>query len=141
MDIVPTEGAILGFTSRWARVAMDAPARYALPSGTSIRLVAAPVFLLMKLEAFASRGEGDFAASHDLEDVVAVVDGRASLLAEVAASPATVRAAVRDEIARLLAERAFTDALPGHLPGDSGSQARLGRVRATLDQLAQPQAT
>lgn len=49
----------------------------------TIKLIRAPYFLATKLEAFAGRGEGDFQASHDLEDLVTVLDGRAGLLEEV----------------------------------------------------------
>jgi len=47
-----------------------------LLSGRIISLIAAPVFIATKLEAFHDRGGGDFLASHDLEDIVTVVDGR-----------------------------------------------------------------
>lgn len=47
-----------------------------LPSGTSIRLISAPVLIATKLEAFADRGHGDFLAGHDLEDITTIADGR-----------------------------------------------------------------
>jgi len=45
-------------------------------------------FLATKLEAFDGRGGGDFLASHDIEDVVSVIDGRPTLPAEVAEADA-----------------------------------------------------
>ena len=50
-------------------------------------MVTAPVFLATKLEAFRGRGQGDFLFSHDLEDLMAVVDGRAALVEECRLSP------------------------------------------------------
>ncbi len=41
-----------------------------------IRIVTAPYFLATKLDAFRGRGKGDYFGSNDLEDIVAVVDGR-----------------------------------------------------------------
>jgi hypothetical protein len=41
-----------------------------------IRLVTALYFAATKLEAFHGCGKGDFRVSHDLEDIVTVVDGR-----------------------------------------------------------------
>jgi hypothetical protein len=47
-----------------------------------------------KLEAFRGRSGGDVFASHDLEDIVAVVDGRPEIVEEIAAAAADVRAYV-----------------------------------------------
>lgn len=46
-----------------------------LPSGKHIRMVSAPYFLITKLEAFDGRGGGDYLLSHDIEDIIAVLDG------------------------------------------------------------------
>ena len=48
-------------------------------------VVSAPCFIATPLEALADRGKGDYRASHYLEDIVAVVDGRKSLCDELAA--------------------------------------------------------
>jgi hypothetical protein len=74
--------------------------------------------------------------AHDLEDFIAVVDGRRELLAELAQAPADVDAFVAGGIRDLLLDRAFVEALPGHLPGDSGSQARLPIVERRLREIA-----
>ncbi len=58
-----------------------------LPSGQPIKMITAPYFLGTKMEAFRGRGQMDFMASHDLEDFVAVVDGRSTMLKEIADSP------------------------------------------------------
>lgn len=73
---------------------------------------------------------------HDLEDVIAVVDGRSELQAELAATPVQVRRYVGGELRRLLDMPTFLEALPGHLPGDAASQVRLALVRERLEALA-----
>jgi hypothetical protein len=78
----------------------------------------------MKAEAFASRGKEDFVASHDVEDVIAVVDGRLSLALEVETSPTAVRRFLAERFGSWLEDPRFLDAVPGHLPGDAASQAR-----------------
>ena len=90
----------------------------------------------MKLEAFAGRGGGDLVASHDLEDVITVVYGHGSLADEVAAASTDLRDYLRDRIGTLLDDDAFLDALPGHLAGDAGSQARRPLGLARLHRLA-----
>lgn len=109
-----------------------------LPSGRLICLITAPVFIATKLEAFRGRGGGDFLVSHDLEDIVTVIDGRPALIDEVGAAPADLRTYLQEEFRRLTASEDFLDALAGHLPGDAASQARLPglirRVRALAQQ-------
>ncbi len=51
-------------------------------AGVLITDPAMPEIRPTKLEAFRGRGQGNFLFSHDLEDLMAVVDGRASLLDE-----------------------------------------------------------
>jgi hypothetical protein len=80
LDLMPTQGEILGFSNRWYPLALDTAQPQELPSGRSVRIVTAPVFLATKLEAFRGRGQGDFLFSHDLEDLMAVVDGRLRVL-------------------------------------------------------------
>jgi hypothetical protein len=58
--------------------------------------------LAMKLKAFKGRGNGDFLARRDFDDIVTLVDGRSALLEEVAAADADVRAYSAEEMRRLL---------------------------------------
>jgi hypothetical protein len=79
----------------------------------------------------------DITGSHDLEDIVAVIDGREEIAREVAASPADVRTYVASELRHLLGVQAFVDALSGFLRPDSASQSRrpalLRRLRALAE--------
>jgi len=100
LDVMPTVKEILGFANRWYPLAIDTAQSVTLPSGLQIKLIAAPVFIATKLEAFNDRGrdaagELDYLGSHDMEDIVAVTDRRPELLAECAAMPAGMRAFTR----------------------------------------------
>ncbi|MSP62425.1 MAG: hypothetical protein EXR72_19255 [Myxococcales bacterium] len=95
VDIMPTRAAILGFANRWYVPALRHATERTLAGGSAIRLVTAPYFIATKLDAFRGRGEGDFAASHDLEDGVTVVDGRAELLEELEQSSRRAHAGPR----------------------------------------------
>lgn len=125
VDVMPTLKDILGFFNRWYPLALADATKTALPSGTMIRLVSAPVFLATKLEAFADRGKGDYLFSHDLGDLISVIDGRDELIDECRNCGADLKQYLREWMGRLLSSPAFLDALPGHLPGDDASQARL----------------
>ena len=80
LDVMPLDEKILGFSDRWYRAAMEAATAHQLSRGLEIRIVTAPYFLATKIEAFRGRGRGDFLASHDLEDLIFVIDGRAAML-------------------------------------------------------------
>jgi hypothetical protein len=132
VDVMPALERVLGFTNRWYRQAKKQSEERELPGGVRIRAVTAPLFVATKIEAFRSRGRGDFVASHDLEDIVAVVDGRPVLADEVKSAPVQLRRFLASTVGRWLKEPALLAAVPGHLPGDLASQAR---VPIVLDRL------
>jgi hypothetical protein len=133
---MPLDEKILGFSNRWYRPAMDGAIPHRLRRDLEIRVVTAPYFLATKLEAFRGRGKGDFFASHDLEDVIFVIDGRSSIVEEVRAEKPPLREYFRREIGGLLASPGFIDAVPGYLLPDAASQARMGIVMERLSHLA-----
>jgi len=135
VDVMPTDGSILGFSNRWYSDAMHTAERIKLPGGVEIRIVTAPFFLATKLEAFYGRGKGDFMASHDLEDMIAMLDGKTDIVQEVS-EYVELRAYLSREFAKLLENDEFQDALPGHLPADAASQARIGMILDRMQEIS-----
>jgi hypothetical protein len=125
VDVMPVEGSFMGFRGAWFRAVRDRPWTVELRPGISVQVVRAPELLATKAEAFDDRGHSDFVASKDIEDFLSIVNGRAELLDEVRDAPADVRAFVCDKIAAWLRDEDFMDAIPGQLPGDDASQARI----------------
>lgn len=125
LDVMPTHPEILGFGNEWYQPAFNEAEWRALPSGKKIRLVSAPYFLATKLAAFEGRGQGDYMMSHDMEDIVAVLDGRPEIVEEVRICDQKLRDHIRVRLAALVKDDRFLEALPGHMPGDAGSQARV----------------
>jgi predicted nucleotidyltransferase len=134
VDVMPTSGAVLGFRNQWYAAAI-ANAIEVDVLGERFRIVDAPHFCATKLDAYADRGGGDL-YHHDLEDVIAIVDGRVELQSELARAAHGVRSYVERALRDLLKNPAFLEALPGHLPGDTASQARLPLVLERLRALA-----
>ena len=58
-------------------------------------------------------------------------------MSECQAADSTLRQYLRERISALLASRKFIEALPGHLPADVGSQARLPDLMQKLRALAE----
>jgi len=136
VDVMPTLESVLGFSNRWYPLALATAQPLALPSGRTIRMISAPAFLATKLEAFDGRGQGDFLFSHDLGDLLAVVDGRDTLLDECRDSAPKLQAYLGERFGGLLAKPAFVEALAGHLPCDAASQERLPDFEAKLRRIA-----
>lgn len=123
---------------KWYQPAIDAAVTIDLPSGAQIRMVTAPYFLATKLAAFDGRGAGDYVLSHDMEDIVSVLDGRPEIVDEVSHSDEILRAHLATRFTVLLRDAKFTDALPGHLPGDVASQARVPLVLDRIAAISKP---
>lgn len=136
VDVMPTLEDILGFANRWYPLCVQTAQMTRLPCGVDIRVIQAPVFIGTKLEAFHGRGGGDYLFSHDLGDLLSVLDGRASLLHECRQMPHELQTYLTQQFAQLLANRRFRDALPGHLPGDAVSQSRLADLEAKIQELS-----
>jgi hypothetical protein len=114
-DLMPIDPAILGFSNRWYPEAARTAIRERLNDRVEIRPIAAPAFIATKLEAFVSRGRGDFLSSHDLEDVLPVVDGRPSVVDELRTASYELRQFVCEAVGALISEPRFEDYLPGLL--------------------------
>lgn len=125
LDVMATHPDILGFGNEWYQRAYDAAEWAVLPSGNRLRLVSAPYFLVTKIAAFKGRGQGDYMMSHDMEDIVAVLDGRQEIVEEVRKCEPGLRDLLQEYLSGLLNDDRFIEALPGHIPGDAGSQARV----------------
>jgi hypothetical protein len=135
LDVMPTEQKVLGFTNRWYREAMDSSQEVELDRGLRIRTVTAPYFIATKLEAFRGRGRGDFGASHDLEDILTVIDGREEIIQEISAAK-KVQSYIADELRNILKAPAFLDSLPGHLLPDATSQGRAPLLLKRIKEIA-----
>jgi predicted nucleotidyltransferase len=134
LDLMPTDPYILGFSNRWYSPALK-HARAIRLGDRDIRVATAPYFLATKLEAFRGRGNNDYQMSHDVDDVVTILDGRPEVVEEVSKSAADLRHYLSEEFRSLLVNRAFHDALPGHLLPDAASQQRITIVRSRIQQI------
>ena len=137
LDVMPLDEKTLGFTNTWYRPAVDAAKQHEILPGVLIRVVTPPYFCATKLEAFAGRGKDDFLASHDMEDLITVIDGRVEITDEIRRAPDDVQYYVASKISELLQNRKFLDALPGYLLPDSASQGRMKILVDRLTQIAQ----
>lgn len=124
LDVMPSEADILGFTNIWYASALRHPMRIQLEKDLAINVIKPAYFLANKSIAFRSRGKSNYFGSHDFEDMIAVVDGRASIVNDIVDSPGDVRAFLVTECRLLMADRDLAEGVRANLAPDFASQSR-----------------
>lgn len=135
VDIMPARDPTGTMSNRWFEYALQTASLKTLHH-VSVPVISAPCFMATKLAAFNDRGMGDFYGSHDLEDLVTVVDGRESLISELTNEDQALRQYVSRHLQHLLNQSGFIDALPGYLESDDTSQQRLPLLLKKLRTIA-----
>lgn len=120
VDFMPDDPDILGFSNRWYKRGIQTSVTYALPSGRQIKHLTAPLFLATKLEAYLGRGKDDPIGSHDLEDIINVIDGRPDLLSEIGEADDDVRDYISAQLEALMRHQDFDSFLYGNVRGPQG---------------------
>lgn len=98
-------------------------------------MITAPYFLATKMEAFLTRGNSDYYGSHDLEDMIAVIDGRPEILDEIYNENDDLKKYLAEKFGFLNQDSAFMEAIPCHLPPDQASQDRASIITKRLRQI------
>ena len=135
VDLMPVDDPTGEWHVKWFNLALMT----AIPriiKDLTVHVVTAHCLIATKLEAFIDRGQGDFMGSHDMEDIITVVDGRAALADEIRTAPTELRQYVAGKIQSYLRTPAFIDSLPGHLAYDAMGQQRLTLLRQRLETIA-----
>jgi hypothetical protein len=128
LDAMPADPAILGFENRWQAAAIPHAVERELPSEAKLRATPPPYLLATKLAAFRGRGREDFLGSRDFADIIALVDGREEIVAEIENADQDVCHYLATELARLRSHPRFLDGVFAALRPDPASQARADAV-------------
>lgn len=136
VGIMPTDEGILGFSNKWYSQAIEDSNEVEIEANLKIRMVTAPYFLATKIEAFYGRGKKDFLASHDMEDIITLIDGREEIIKEINSSPSDLSAYLSAQFQNFLSNELFIESLSGHLLPDKASQARLPILLERIEKIA-----
>jgi hypothetical protein len=121
VDLMGTTDSHFGATNPWYLEGFLTKQEIDLPkSGLRISLLSAPIFILTKWVAYQGRGKGSMTSSHDIEDILNVLDGRLGFIQEAEKASPRVRAALAQVANHLFAS---------HLP--YGSMMGLGTASAS----------
>jgi len=136
LDLVPA-GEHLGRSGNpWDVMAIETAVEATIAGGVTLRHVSASAFLAQKWAAHHDRGRADPLGSRDLEDILALLASRPTILKEVAAAPAALRAYVAEQAKDFLADVNADDLLAAHLNNAQDPGATIAAVRAMLKQLS-----
>lgn len=124
VDLMPDHDEVLGFSNHWYPMALQTAEPVSLGGDLTIRVVTPPLFVATKLEAYKGRGEGDPLSSHDIEDILNLVDGRPELLDEVGAADSALQAYIAAELGELLRNDDFGYAVQSQA-GDADRESLL----------------
>lgn len=135
LDVLPLDPGILGFSSEWFQEAWEHPEQITLED--RIIDTISPIYLIAsKLAAFTNRGKQDFWMSHDLEDLITVIDGRENIVEEIRRSNADVREYISGTLRGYRDDTEFMQTLPAYLDADPASQERLPGLREKINDIA-----
>lgn len=136
VDILPKDSAALGMNSKWFHEVLACSKDVDLGEGCVARVITPALFLATKLEAFKDRGKGDYLMSRDLGDIVTLIDGRATIVEDVAGALAAVRSCISKIFLELLKDPYFHEALPENLPRMEGTSKRVALVTKRFEAIA-----
>lgn len=114
LDIMPTNENILGFGNRWYKKAISSSVTHNLTNEVDIKILTGPYFLATKLEAFKTRGNSDYYASHDFEDIMSILDGRLEIVSEIHNAENELQEHLINSFVEIDKSLAFKGAIQGH---------------------------
>jgi len=135
VDVMTATFDAPGVSDQWYEEAFLTAENTTLDDGAVIRTIRAPLFIATKLDAWRERGQSDY-YSHDLEDIIAVIDGRDVLLEEISNSSHDVRRFLAEAFAGLLADQDFRSVIPGHIGSGSVAAQRAEGVLRILEEIS-----
>ncbi len=83
--------------------------------GTNIRILSLPFYLATKFSAFQDRGSEDPFISHDLEDIVYIINNRTDFVDVLRSGPPDVLSYLKNQFKNLLESATLREAIEGNL--------------------------
>jgi predicted nucleotidyltransferase len=121
VDVMPTEGNVLGFNNQWYPGGVDNKISKTLPNGTEIFVFPPEYYLAAKFEAHSDRGGNDLRQSHDFEDIIYVLDNCTDILEVIRNADEDVKSYLKVECERMLENDGLSEGIDCALPLGSDS--------------------
>ena len=130
VDAIPINGEVLGFHNQWYEDAVKHSISYTLDDTLTIKILTLSYFLATKLEAFNNRGNRDFGASQDMEDIIYVMENKTAIeLVLFEQSNDKLKHYFKEQAIALLANENFRNYLPGLLDNPDAESEVLSVIK------------
>ncbi|MFT0714036.1 nucleotidyl transferase AbiEii/AbiGii toxin family protein [Flagellimonas lutimaris] len=113
VDIMAAEDGPLGPANRWYKIGFE-NLWTAKAKDQKIKILSAPCYLATKFEAFNDRGT-DYRTSHDIEDIITVLDNRINIVDEIKLDNDTIRAFIIQELKTIIGKGILQEILMSHI--------------------------
>ena len=134
VDVMSQHDSSFGPSNKWYQEGMSILEQRVIASGVKISVFPLPVFLATKFEAHFSRGGKDLRSdSHDLEDIVIVLDGSLDPMPKIKAASSEVKKFLSQSIRKLQKNSTYGEMVDSLL---REGPKRVERVRNLLAEIA-----
>lgn len=113
IDIMPAEDGPLGPANKWYKWGFD-NLQIVKANEVEIQILPAPCFLATKFAAYNNRGK-DYRTSHDIEDIIYVLDNRINIVLEMEETHKEIREFIKDELIRIKNMGILVEVLMAHI--------------------------
>lgn len=131
VDLISTQNSATGITNKWYEAGFENKISAPL-SNIKINILPVEYYIAAKLEAFKSRGAADVRASHDLEDIIYIMDGNENIKENLISSQTELLNYFKEEFSELLKKENFREIINGHL-GFNSFPERIDRIISIMD--------
>ena len=114
VDIMASTDSMRGPTNRWYSIGFDSIQKIQI-EGVLIQILSAACYLATKFEAYNHRGNGDYRTSHDIEDIIYIIDNRTTIVEEVRVVDKRIRDFLKSEFRKILNTPYAEEILSAHL--------------------------
>ena len=113
VDIMAAEDGPLGPSNRWYKIGFKDLWKVKVKT-QEINILKAPCYLATKFEAFNSRGK-DYRTSHDMEDIIYILDNRVDIVVEIENSPNEIKVFIQSELKKMVDQSLINEVLEAHI--------------------------
>jgi predicted nucleotidyltransferase len=136
VDVMPTEGNVLGFNNQWYPGGVENKISKTLPEGTEIFVFPPEYYVAAKFEAHHDRGGNDLRQSHDFEDIIYILDNCTSILEDIRNADENVKNYLKEECMSLLENEGLSEGIEAALPYGSDSD-RVEIIASLISDIAE----
>jgi predicted nucleotidyltransferase len=113
VDIMATEDGPLGPANRWYKIGFE-NLWTVKAKDQDIKILSAPCYLATKFEAFNGRGS-DYRTSHDIEDIVYVLDNRINIVEEISNDDKRIANFIKEQLQIISNKGLLNEVLMAHI--------------------------